>query len=156
MDSVDKSKSCLVNMTKQNSLNISAGQKLIKLGHYLKALRTDLDMSLRKAASLASISPAHLCKMEKGDVFKSVGIDILIRLANIYGIPLSAILEEAELTREENKNLPELAQYLRSKYGLSPQAIRDIELTKEVVDKKYKNRRAVQLDPVRSFQQNLF
>lgn len=120
-------------------------QEMAKLGQYLKYLREDLDMSLRRAAGLARISPAHLCKIEKGNVFKSIGIGTLIGLANIYTIPLSSILEEAGLTPGENNKLPGFSQYLRSKYGLSPQAIRDIKLAKEVVDKKYKSKEITQL-----------
>ncbi len=120
-------------------------QNLAQLGRYLKNLRSDLDMSLRKTANLADISAAHLCKIEQGDIFKSISIDILIRLSRVYGIPLSSILEEADLIPKNNNALPELAQYLRSKYSFSPQAIRDFEITKEVVDKKYKQK-AAQLD----------
>lgn len=116
-------------------------QELITLGQYLKTLREDLDMSLRKAALSASISPAHLCKIEKGNVFKSLGINVLIRLSRIYDIPLSAILKEGGLIQHSVDDLPELDQYLRSKYSLSPQAIRDLETAKEVVDKKYKRRK---------------
>lgn len=124
---------------------------LVQLGCYLKNLRLDLDLSLRKAAGLADISAAHLCKIEQGDVFKSISLEILIRLSHTYGIPLSSILEEAGLIPKNSTGLPELNQYLRSKYGLSPQAIRDLEIAKQVVDKKYKNRELgqVQLDLLR-------
>ena len=138
-------------MTKRNTIKdptektAKSPQNLAKLGQYLKNLRLDLDMSLRKAANLAGISAAHLCKIEQGDIFKSISIDILIRLSRIYGIPPPSIMEEAGLIPKNSNALPELSQYLRSKYSFSPQAIRDLEIAKEVVDKKYKQK-AAQLD----------
>lgn len=120
-------------------------QEMAKLGQYLKSLREDLDMSLRKAASLAGISAAHLCKIERGNIFRSLGIDVLMRLSRVYNIPLPSILEESGLIQKNNGALPELDQYLRSKYSLSPQAIRDLETAKEVVDKKYRRSENAQL-----------
>lgn len=103
-------------------------------------------MSLRKAAKLAHMSPAHLCKIEKGTAFKSVGVEVLIGLSNVYGIPLASILKECNLVQETNDELPELPQYLHSKYHLPPQAIRDMETAKEVIEKKYKRKESPQLD----------
>lgn len=117
--------------------NSRISPEIMKLGQYLKKLRLDLGFSLRKAASSANISAAHLCKIEQGGTFQSIGIEVLIKLSQIYQIPLASILEEAGLVEKIGSDLPPLSQYLRSKYNLSPQAIRDIEITKEVVDKKY-------------------
>lgn len=122
---------------KRKKIDISSNE-MAQLGKYLRRLRLDLDMSLRRAAQLSHISPAHLCKIEQGTVFKSVGIDILLRLARTYTIPLSAILEETGFVEEHTDTLPSFPQYLRQKYNLSPQAIRDLETTKEVVLKKYR------------------
>ncbi len=124
--------------SKKKNLLPSSSKEMAQLGEYLRRLRLDLDMSLRRAAELSHISPAHLCKMEQGTVFKSVGIDVLLRLAKTYNIPLSAILAEAGFIEERVDTLPKFSQYLRQKYNLSPQAIRDLETTKEVVLKKYK------------------
>ena len=115
-----------------------SSREMARLGEYLRKLREDLDMSIRRAAELAHISPAHLCKIEQGTIFKSVGVDVLLRLAQTYNIPLSAILEEAGLLKQNTSKLPEFPQYLREKYNLSPQAIRDLETTREVVFKKYR------------------
>ena len=119
-------------------------EEMVELGRYLRNLREDLDMSLRKAATLGGMSPAHLCKIEQGTSFKSIGIEVLLRLTVVYNIPLSSILEEAGLIQENSSKLPEFPQYLRSKYNLSPQAIRDLETAKEVVDKKYRHRESAQ------------
>jgi len=47
------------------------------------------------------------------------------------------MLKEAGFIDSYEDGLPELAQYLRAKYQLSPQAIRDMEMAKEIVNKKY-------------------
>lgn len=122
-----------------------ASPRMIKLGQYLKYLREDLGLSLRKAAKLARISPAHLCKIEKRATFKSIGIEVLISLSNVYDIPLASVLKECELIQRTDE-LPEFSQYLHSKYHLSPQAIRDMEIAKEIIEKKYKRKESPQLD----------
>lgn len=125
--------------TKRKKIEIDeTSRKMARMGEYIRRLRLDLDMSLRRAAQLSHISPAHLCKIEQGTIFKSIGIDILLRLARTYNIPLSAILENAGFITEHADSLPAFSQYLRQKYNLSPQAIRDLETTKEVVLKKYR------------------
>jgi transcriptional regulator with XRE-family HTH domain len=121
----------------QQNLTFSQKPQMARLGQYLKKLREDLGFSLRKTASLADISAAHLCKIEQGRAFQSIGIEVLIKLSRVYQIPAASILEETGLAEKIGSHLPPLSQYLRSKYNLSPQAIRDIEIAKEVVDKKY-------------------
>ena len=132
-------------IVKSGAKTTTPPHEMVQLGQYLKNLRGDLDMTLRGAAELARLSPAHLCKIEQGTVFKSIGFDVLIRLASVYDIPLLSILEEAELIQKQGNNLPDFAQYLRSKYNFSPQAIRDLETAREVVDKKYQRKKDAQL-----------
>ena len=72
-------------------------KNLAKLGHYLKDTRSDLGLSLRKAAGLAEISPAHLCKIEQGDNFSSIGLNVLLKLSQVYKIPVVTILRRGEL-----------------------------------------------------------
>lgn len=109
-----------------------------KLGIYLKKLREELGMSIRQAATAAKLSPSYLSKIETGDTFKSIGIKKLVQLSKTYGIPVSTILKEAGFLETNEDELPEFTQYLRSKYRLPPQAIRDMEMAKEIVEKKYK------------------
>ena len=114
-------------------------QKIYKLGIFLKELRLGLDLSLREAAKQAKITPAHLLKIEKGTEIKSIGVVVLINLAEAYRIPVSSILKKADfLTNdEETDGLPNFTTYLRKKYHYNPQAIRDMEMAKEIVNKKY-------------------
>ncbi len=121
-------------MPKQRK-NIS--YEITKLGQYLKQLRKEQEFSIRHVARQCKIAPSYLAKIEAGDTYKTIGVETLVKLSKFYGIPASAMLKEAGFIENHEDGLPELAQYLRAKYQLSPQAIRDMEMSKEVVDKKY-------------------
>ena len=112
--------------------------EITKLGKYLKQLRKEQGLSIRSVAKSCGIAPSYLAKIEIGDTFKTIGIKTLVRFSKFYGIPVSSMLKEAGFIDSHESDLPELAQYLRAKYQLSPQAIRDMEMAKEIVDKKYK------------------
>ncbi len=112
--------------------------EITKLGKYLRELRKEQGLSIRSVAKSCGLAPSHLAKIEAGDTFKTIGVLTLVKLSKFYGIPVSAMLEEAGfIDGRGDDDLPELAQYLRAKYQLSPQAIRDMEMAKEIVDKKY-------------------
>lgn len=111
--------------------------EITKLGKYLKQLREEQGLSIRYVARKCKIAPSYLAKIEVGDTFKTIGIETLVKISKFYGIPISAILKEAGFIDTYEDDLPELSQYLRTKYQLSPQAIRDMEMAKEIVDKKY-------------------
>ena len=111
--------------------------EITKLGKYFKQLREEQEFSIRHVARQCEISSSYLAKIETGDTYKTIGIESLIKLSKFYGIPVSAILKEAGFIDNHEDDLPELAQYLRAKYQLSPQAIRDIKMAKEIVDQKY-------------------
>ena len=115
------------------------GYEITKLGKYLRQLREEQGLSIRSVAKSCSMAPSHLAKIEAGDTFKTIGIETLVKLSKFYGIPVSSMLKEAGFIDSYENDLPELAQYLRARYQLSPQAIRDLEMAKEIVDKKYKS-----------------
>jgi transcriptional regulator with XRE-family HTH domain len=110
---------------------------IIKLGKYLRELRKEQGLSIRSAAKSCGVAPSYLAKIEAGDTFKTIGIATLVNFSKFYGIPVSSVLKEAGFINSYESDLPELTQYLRAKYQLSPQAIRDMEMAKEIVDKKY-------------------
>lgn len=111
--------------------------EITKLGKYLKQLREELGLSIRKVAAKCKLSPSYLSKIEAGDTFKSMGIDTLVGLSKFYNIPIAHLLKEAGFIEDESDELLDLGNYLRKKYQLSPQAIRDLVMAKEIVDKKY-------------------
>ena len=108
-----------------------------KLGIYLKRLREEADFSIRGVAQEIGLSPSYLSKIENGNSFSTLSIYTLLKLSKFYNIPIGALLKEAGLVDIDEYELPNLPQYLRAKYHLSPQAIRDMEIVKEIVDKKY-------------------
>lgn len=111
--------------------------EITKFGKYLKQLREEQELSIRHVAKQCEIAPSYLAKIEGGNDFKTIGIETLIKLSKFYGIPVSAMLKEAGFIESDESDLPELDHYLRAKYQLSPQAIRDMKMAKEIVDKKY-------------------
>jgi len=112
-------------------------REITKLGKYLKQLREELGMSIRKVAEKINLAPSYISKIESGHTFKSIGVETLIRFSKLYDIPVTALLREAGFLEEIEDDLPELPQYLRQKYQLTPPAIRDIKMAKEIVDQKY-------------------
>ena len=108
-----------------------------KLGTYLKQLREEVGLSIREVARKSEMAPSYLFKIEKGDTFSTLSIHTLLKLSKFYNIPIGALLKEAGLIDSDEYELPDLPQYLRAKYHFSPQAIRDMEMAKEIVDKKY-------------------
>ena len=109
-----------------------------KLGIYLKQLREEAGLSIRQVAQKSEMASSYLFKIEKGDTFSTLSIYTLLKLSKFYKIPIGALLKEVGLVSGDEYDLPDFPQYLRAKYHLSPQAIRDMEMAKEIVDKKYK------------------
>lgn len=107
-----------------------------KLGTYLKTLREEAGFSIREAAQKSEVAPSYLSKIETG-IFSTISIQNLIKISKTYNIPPISVLKEAGLIGSDEYDLPGFPQYLRAKYHLSPQAIRDMEFAKEIVDKKY-------------------
>jgi transcriptional regulator with XRE-family HTH domain len=116
--------------------------EITKLGKYLKELRKEQGLSIRSVAKSCNIAPSHLAKIEAGGTFKTIGIATLVKFSKFYGIPVSSFLKEAGFIDSHESDLPELSSYLRAKYQLSPQAIRDMTMAKEIVDKKYQRKNA--------------
>ncbi|MEK9195012.1 MAG: helix-turn-helix transcriptional regulator [Patescibacteria group bacterium] len=116
--------------------------EITKLGEYLRELRKEQGLSIRSVAKSCGMAPSHLAKIEAGDTFKTIGVETLVKLSKFYGIPISSMLKKAGFIDSYESDLPELSQYLRTKYQLSPQAIRDMEMAKEIVDKKYERKDA--------------
>ena len=110
-----------------------------KLGTYLKQLRKEAGLSIREVARKSEMAPSYLFKIEKGDSFSTLSIHTFLKLSKFYNIPIGALLKEAGLVDSDEYELPDLPQYLRAKYHLSPQAIRDMEMAKKIVEKKYQS-----------------
>jgi len=107
-----------------------------KLGQALLAIRKEKGFSVREAAKTCGITASYLSKLERGIFFNAVSVQTLVNLARTYDLPLVHLLQSAGFVQNES-TLPDLPQYLRLKHGLSIQGIKDMEMAKEIVERKY-------------------
>ena len=113
-----------------------ADPAMIHLGRTLLSMRKEKGFSVREASRICGITPSYLSKIERGVFFHAISIQTLIGLAKTYSVPLVFLLQAAGFIENET-GLPDLPQYLRLKFSLSPQGIRDMEMAKDIVEKKY-------------------
>jgi HTH-type transcriptional regulator, competence development regulator len=102
----------------------------MKLGEVLKGARANRDLTLRDVERETGISNGHLSLIESGAVRKP-SPNLLEKLAGLYGISYSALLEEAgyrlpdplqksaggefdDLTPQEREEVRRFVGYLRS------------------------------------------
>lgn len=73
-------------------------------GEFIKDLRIDRRMTLRDVEKEAKISNAYLSQVERGERGTPT-MKILVKLAEVYGVPVSTLSDraESELRHEENK-----------------------------------------------------
>ena len=110
-----------------------------ELTKYLQSLRPAGKPSLRDIAERSGLSHAFLSKLEAGQ-YQTVGMETLRAVAEGYGVPIEKLLEVAGFTQEPT--LPELGVYLRSKYGLDEEAIKEAkEFISQVRKRHGKSRR---------------
>lgn len=77
-------------------------------GEFIKDLRIDRKMTLRDVEKEAKISNAYLSQVERGERGTPT-MKILVRLAEVYGVPVSTLSDraEAELRHESNESKKE-------------------------------------------------
>lgn len=126
----------MISHMRENQQKVIPAQ-MKQLALCLTRLRKEHGFSIREAARQTRCAPSYLSKLEGGNTFASIGIDTLLNLTKTYSTPLLLILKEAGYVEESEYKLPDLPQYLRLKYRLSHQAVRDMEMAKEIVDRKY-------------------
>ncbi len=112
--------------------------QMANLGIFLKNLRQELGLSMHEAARRSGLSPSYISKIESGNVFKSITVWAIVKFSKIYGIPVNNLLEKAGFLEKQDE-LPGLSIYLRLKYDVPFQAVKDMEIAWEIIKKKYKN-----------------
>ena len=66
-----------------------------KFGEFLKELRLDRKLTLRDVQDKVKISNAYLSQVERGE--RNIPtMKILVKLANVYGVPVSLLNKKAE------------------------------------------------------------
>jgi transcriptional regulator with XRE-family HTH domain len=109
------------------------------LGEALKRLRSQRGLSLRGLAKKAGVDPTWLLRVERGD-YEAPDARLLRDVASALGIETSELFLVAGY--EEHASLPQFAPYLRSKYALPEDAIRQLEDHFHLVNEKYRRRSA--------------
>jgi transcriptional regulator with XRE-family HTH domain len=78
------------------SLGVAASPNRADLGQVIRRLRQKRDLSIETLAGAAEMHPTYLSGIERGHYNPSW--DKLVKLASALGVPLSAIVAEAERT----------------------------------------------------------
>lgn len=75
----------------QHKQDINGNSPVEDLGLKLRAIRTRLGLSVRKAAQLASLSPSMLSKVEGG--LAHLSLAALVRLSGVYGVKIGDLVD---------------------------------------------------------------
>jgi len=110
-----------------------AEEQASKLGAHLKTLRQAQGLSLAEVGEQTNIGPSHLFYIEEGKR-RTPHPDYLHRLARFFGVLVEDLYALAGYTPAGE--LPELPAYLRSKYDLSDEVIREIENYKDFLTER--------------------
>jgi transcriptional regulator with XRE-family HTH domain len=93
------------------------------LAEYLRAERERAGISQRQLASRVGIHNSYLARLENGETAHP-SADLLQRIADMLEISSTDLL--AFIGVKPPEGLPELAPYLRAKYHLSDESIREM------------------------------
>lgn len=115
---------------------MTASSVAAKIGKYLKYQRIKRKDSLSDFAEKIGVDSSYLFRLEKGN-YKTVGIDVLEKIASGLGMDLIDLLLKCGLSLREPNELPEMPYYLREKYQFHTKAIEDVLLFISFVEKKY-------------------
>lgn len=95
-----------------------------ELVSHLKSLRPGGKPSLREIERRCNLTSAFLSKLEMGH-YQSLRLETLREVARGYGVSVEKLLALVGVADE--KRLPDLDTYLRTKYGLTEQGVREVE-----------------------------
>ena len=93
------------------------------LGEYLRVERERASMSQRQLASRVGIHNSYLARLENGETANPAA-DLLQRIADVLEISSADLL--AFIGVKPPEGLPDLAPYLRAKYRLDEESIREM------------------------------
>lgn len=110
-------------MAKQPSRRKTVPTEPTRLGTYLKSLRTERGLSLVEVSSALGFDDSYLYLLESGKR-RQPHPSYLHRLARYYGVLVEDLYSLAGYTPPEE--LPELPAYLRAKYDLPEERVREI------------------------------
>ncbi len=113
---------------------------LTRLAAYLKKRRAAAKLTLREVAERAGLDYGFLGRAEAG-AYQNVGIDTLRKIAQGYGVPLTALLVEAGyIEGDVAEVVPDLRTYLRTQVGLTDEGVKEAERFLDYAKAKYAKR----------------
>lgn len=117
-----------------------AAMSVKELGKYLRTLRPENRPTLREVAQRSGLSEPFLGRLERGE-YQTLLLDTLRQVAKGYGVSVERLLEVAGFVRSEHAELPDLDVYLRTKYGLTEEGIREAERFLDYAKERYGKKR---------------
>jgi len=109
---------------------------LRQLGGYLRSLRPGNQPSLRDIAQRTGLDLNFLSKLERGQ-YETVRLETLRTIAKGYGVALEKLLAVSGFVNWEEPPLPDLPVYLRTKFGLTEEGIREAERFMKYAESQY-------------------
>ena len=113
---------------------MGTGKKNQSLGEYIRARRGSLDLSLSEAAEISGLHLSYWSKLETGQYeapapkhLQAIARTLDVAFEDLYGLA----------GYEIPQRLPTFKPYLRAKYELPPEAVRDLERYFELLRSYY-------------------
>jgi transcriptional regulator with XRE-family HTH domain len=113
------------------------------LGDHIHRLRAERGLGLREAARAAGVDPTWLSRLEQG-VYVSPDPRSIVKVARGLGVDVEELYVVAGLS--DGHGLPGFAPYLRAKYDLPDEAVRQLESHFELLNDKHQRKGADHVD----------
>lgn len=103
---------------------MTESEQEITLGSYLRSQREAAELSIRELARLSGVPASYITEIEGGKK-TNPSAEILQRLAGVLEVDTADLFAFIGITPPQG--LPSVAPYLRAKYKLSGDALREAE-----------------------------
>jgi transcriptional regulator with XRE-family HTH domain len=107
-----------------------------ELGKYLRSLRPDNKPTLRDIAGRTGLSESFVGKLERGE-YDTLLLETMRQVAKGYVVTLEKLLAVSGYVNWQEPPLPDLQVYLRTKYGLTEEGVREAERFIEFVQERH-------------------
>lgn len=92
--------------------------------------------TLREISQRTGLSESFLGKLERGE-YETLLLETMRQVAKGYGLPLEKLLAVSGYVNWQEPPLPDLPIYLRTKYGLTEEGIREAERFMKYAESQY-------------------
>ncbi len=104
----------------------------VTVGELVRCAREKQDLSIAKLAAMAEVDPRWLSRFERG-MYRNPDPGHMYQLADALDLEPITLLSAADYV----DGLPNFEPYLRSKYGLPPSAIEQLQAHFELIVEKF-------------------